>query len=178
MLATAPAQAESAREAIDAANEKFAAAFNRGDGAAVGAMYATDAALLPPGEARVESRPAIEQYWQGVIDAGYKDFSLKALDVVPTQNGAAEVGRWSIAVPGAASAAGNYMVIWHHAKNVAGSFSATCGTRTLPQESLSFSRGRGSPPRPPIVQALLRLFCTPLAASATLSPAFLAAPLT
>ena len=40
-----------ARAAIEAANRKFVEAFNRGDAAAVAALYVDDAKLLPPNSA-------------------------------------------------------------------------------------------------------------------------------
>ena len=70
-LAGGPAWAGSAREAIDAANQKFEAVFNKGDAAGVAQLYAEEAVLLPPGELRVDGmRPAIEAHWKGTIDAG------------------------------------------------------------------------------------------------------------
>ena len=91
-LAGGPAWAGSAREAIDAANQKFEAVFSKGDAAGVAQLYAEDAVLLPPGELRVEGRPAIEAYWKGTIDAGFKEITLKAGEVFEG-GGAATRGR-------------------------------------------------------------------------------------
>ena len=116
MLGCGPAWAETAKEGIEAANQRFEAAFNRGDAAAVAELYTSDAALLPPGEARVDGRSAIERYWKGAIDAGFKDLTLEAQDVTETTNGAVEFGRFTMAGPNAGAAAGTmagkYAVLW------------------------------------------------------------------
>ena len=120
-LAVGPARAEDAKQAIDAANAKFEAAFNKGDAAGVAGSYASDAALLPPGEARVDGRSAIEAYWKGAIDAGFRQLTLKAVEVYEGGDGAAEVGRWTLVGParngGSAQMAGKYIVIWRHSGN-------------------------------------------------------------
>ena len=116
ILGCGPAWAETAKEGIEAANQRFEAAFNRGDAAAVAELYTSDAALLPPGEARVDGRPAIELYWKGGIDAGLKDLTLEAQEVTETADGAVEFGRFMLAGPAAGKAtgtmAGKYAVLW------------------------------------------------------------------
>ena len=115
-LAGGPAWAGSAREAIDAANQKFEAVFDKGDAAGVAQLYAEDAVLLPPGELRVEGRPAIEAYWKGTIDAGFKEITLKAGEVFEDGGAATEVGQWTIVGPTQSSGiqrmSGKYMVVW------------------------------------------------------------------
>src|SRR4051794_15287018 len=71
-----PVWAEGAREAIAAADRTFAEAFNHGDAATVAKLYTTDAAVLPPGDPRVDGREGIQDYWQAAIDAGVKDLAL------------------------------------------------------------------------------------------------------
>ena len=51
MLWSGAVLAQTALEAVSAADRKFEEAFNRGDAAAVAAMYTTDGAVLPPGQA-------------------------------------------------------------------------------------------------------------------------------
>ena len=60
VLWSAGVRAETAREAIAVAVERFEEAFNRGDAAAVARMYTPEGALLPPGAPRVDGREAIE----------------------------------------------------------------------------------------------------------------------
>ena len=55
---------------IEEIASNFKAAFNAGDAATVASFYSEDAALFPPGEDRVDGRPAIQAFWQGAIDAG------------------------------------------------------------------------------------------------------------
>ena len=118
-LAGGPAWAENAQEGIEASNKRFEAAFNQGDAAGVAQCYTSDAALLPPGEARVEGRAAIQQYWKGAIDAGFRQLTLKAVEVAEGKDMAVEVGSWSIVGPDAKGveqpASGKYLVLWHHA---------------------------------------------------------------
>ena len=49
---------------IQKLDDKFAAAFNKGDAAAVAAMYTEDAYVLPPGADIVKGRNAIEALWR------------------------------------------------------------------------------------------------------------------
>ena len=56
MLAT-QTLAASTRDAIDAANASFAAAFNRGDDTVAATFYAEDAAVFPPESLRIDAGP-------------------------------------------------------------------------------------------------------------------------
>jgi hypothetical protein len=69
---TTSAVAGPPRSHIETAMTTFAAAFNGGDGAGVAALYAEDAAVLPPDGARVDGRDAIQAFWQGAIDGGVR----------------------------------------------------------------------------------------------------------
>jgi uncharacterized protein (TIGR02246 family) len=119
VLGGGPAWAEGTRQAIEAANQRFVAAFNQGDAATVAGLYATDAAVLPPGQARVDGRSGIQQFWKGAIDAGSKDLGLETVEVVEDGDNAAEVGRWRLSVPtgkgDAQTVAGKYVVLWRRA---------------------------------------------------------------
>ena len=59
----APALAQSKAE-IQKLNDQFVAAFNKGDAAAVAAMYTQDATVLPAGAPMVKGRAAIEAMWR------------------------------------------------------------------------------------------------------------------
>ena len=113
---TAPAGAHSPRESIEAALTVFTAAFNSGDGAGVAALYTDDAALLPPGGQRVDGRAAIQTFWQGGIDGGLTNLTLRAVEVEGNGNAAYEVGAFSFQVPGEdgqpVTVEGKYIVIW------------------------------------------------------------------
>ena len=113
---TAKVEAASPRDEIEAALVTFAAAFNKGDSAAVAGHYAEDGAILPPDAARVDGRVDIERFWKGAIDAGLADLTLKAIEVLDGGELAFEVGEVSYSAPdksGARSAAtGKYIVVW------------------------------------------------------------------
>ena len=58
-LLTTPALAQTTAQ-IQKLNDQWMAAFNKGDAAAVAAMYTVDAYVLPAGGEMVKGRPAIE----------------------------------------------------------------------------------------------------------------------
>jgi len=60
---TAPALAQD-KATIEKPNDAWTAAFNKGDAAAVAAMYTEDAYVLPPGSDMVKGRSAIEAFWR------------------------------------------------------------------------------------------------------------------
>ena len=62
----APALAQNTAT-IQKLNDKWAAAFNKGDAAAVAAMYADDAYVLPPGGDMVKGRSAIAAFWKAAM---------------------------------------------------------------------------------------------------------------
>jgi ketosteroid isomerase-like protein len=63
---------------IQAADDALAAAFNRGDGAAVGAMYAPDATMLP-GDNKLYKGADITAFWVGATKA-LTNLSLTVLE--------------------------------------------------------------------------------------------------
>src|SRR6266851_654997 len=62
-LFASPALAQSKAE-IQQLNDQWAAAFTKGDAAAVAAMYTEDAYVLPAGAAMVKGRAATEALWR------------------------------------------------------------------------------------------------------------------
>jgi steroid delta-isomerase len=68
-------------EDMAAANEvtaAFAAAYDAGDAAALGALYADDAHSIPPGTDEIQGRRAIEAYWRTDIGSGATRTTLTA----------------------------------------------------------------------------------------------------
>src|SRR5262245_1075663 len=62
-----------AREAVNAINAEFSKAYNRGDAAAVSAIYVEDAALLAPDQPTVRGKRAIEDsFREGIKEIGGK----------------------------------------------------------------------------------------------------------
>ena len=104
-----------ARKAIEANAKAFTAAFNKGDAAAVAAMYATDAKLLQPNGPVVEGRANIQTFWAGGISAGLKMVSLTPVDVTVAGNLAIETGKYATTVPSGGATVtdeGKYVVVW------------------------------------------------------------------
>ena len=81
-----PAQAQGGQPAGDEAlaaaeanHRKFVAAFGRGDAAAVAALHAADAQLLPENGRPVTGAQDVRAYWQGLLKAGARLVQLEAL---------------------------------------------------------------------------------------------------
>jgi len=93
-LCCAPAFAQS-KAVIQKRDDAWAAAFNKGNFAAVAAMYDDHAYVLPPGADMIKGRSSIETFWR---QAGQQmsDVSRTAVDVLPLGPGAArEIGACS-----------------------------------------------------------------------------------
>ena len=117
LLASVAAHARDIKAEIDAANVKWAAAFNKGDAAAVAQFYTEQATALPPGAPMAKGRAAIQAVWQGAIQGGYKNIALKALQVDQLGGGAArEIGAFTLDAPNAQKqmvhVEGKYVVLW------------------------------------------------------------------
>jgi uncharacterized protein (TIGR02246 family) len=92
-------------------NEKFAAAYNKGDVAAVASMYAEDAIAFPPGGDLVKGRPAIAAMWKEVQAAGLTDLALQTVSVERDGSFAVEVGTATAKLKGAPNKI-KYVVTW------------------------------------------------------------------
>lgn len=95
-------------------NDKWEDAFNKGDVAAVAAMYAEDAYVLPPGGNMVKGRSAIEAFWK---TAGQQvgDAKLVTVDVLPLGPRAArEIGTVTLETKAQPpqQVVGKYVVVW------------------------------------------------------------------
>jgi uncharacterized protein (TIGR02246 family) len=104
------------RESIEAVGKKLCERANAGNGAGVAELYTEDATLMPPGAARLDGRAAIQQFWQGMLDAGVGDISLATQEVEEAGDSAVEVGLISATAPGDGDArvslTGKYIVIY------------------------------------------------------------------
>ncbi len=65
-----PAAEPGARQAIEAAVNRYVAASNEGDADALAQLYTEDAVLLPPDHAPVLGREAIQDFWRQGTDSG------------------------------------------------------------------------------------------------------------
>ena len=108
--------AQDAATGIAETSERFEAAYNAGDAAAMAELYTEDGALLPPGAARVDGRDGIAALWQGYMDAGVQDLALETLEVEDRGDRASEVGTYRLTAPdgegGRVAARGKYIVLW------------------------------------------------------------------
>jgi uncharacterized protein (TIGR02246 family) len=115
LLATA-APAASVQSDIEAANQKFGAAYAKGDAAAIARLYTPHASVFPPGSDIVTGRAGIEKMWAGVIQSGLKITSLKTVSVDQYGNAAREIGRFTAEATSpdkqATKTDGKYVVIW------------------------------------------------------------------
>lgn len=97
-------------------SERFEAAYNGGDAAAMAELYTPDGALLPPGAARVDGREGIAALWQGYMDAGIRDLALETVEIEAHDGAASEVGTYTLTAPdgagGRVTAHGKYIVLW------------------------------------------------------------------
>ena len=90
-LLTTPALAQTTAQ-IQKLNDQWMAAFNKGDAAAVAAMYTIDAYVLPDGREMVKGRPAIEALWKQQMEGATVE-KITTLDVKPLGgNAAREIG--------------------------------------------------------------------------------------
>jgi uncharacterized protein (TIGR02246 family) len=90
-------------EIKDAARRGQAAwneAFNRGDAAAVAALYTDDATLLPPTHAIIKGSDAVREFWQGLIGAGFKGHGIELVDAASGGDMAFATGNWWASGPG------------------------------------------------------------------------------
>lgn len=112
VVLVAPAAAQKA--AIEAANGKWVAYFNKGDFDGVASLYTVDATAFPPGSAMVKGRAAIGAMWKGMAEQ-MTDPNVTTLDVKRLGPAAArEIGTFSLRTKGSPpkQVTGKYVVIW------------------------------------------------------------------
>ena len=92
LLLSASSAWAQAKNSIEKLNAEWMAAFNKGDAAAVAAMYTIDAYVLSDGREMVKGRPAIEALWKQQMEGATVD-KITTLDVKPLGgNAAREIG--------------------------------------------------------------------------------------
>ncbi len=113
MLLAGSALAQS-KATIQQLNDQWDAAFDKGDAAALAAMYAEDAYLLPPGHEMARGRSQIRAFWAGAVQQ-LGDAKLTTVDVQRLGRGAArEIGTFSFATKAQPPqpVVGKYVVVW------------------------------------------------------------------
>jgi len=113
--------ADKVRAAVDRGNQAFLAAYAAHDSAKLASLYAPNAAAFPPGADRANGRAAIQKVWQGFMDAGVTNVSVRTVDLSSSGGFAYETGEYALDVPGKdgklAHAVGKYVVVWKRSKS-------------------------------------------------------------
>ena len=112
--------ADKVRQAIDKGNQAWLAAYAAHDSAKIALLYAPDASVFPPNMDRANGRDAIRKVWQGLMDAGVTNVTLRT-DEVESRGGIAyESGEVGLDAPGKDGKLGHvtakYVVVWKRAK--------------------------------------------------------------
>jgi ketosteroid isomerase-like protein len=82
-------------------NRDFAKALTAKDAVAAAIVYDENASILPPNEPIVTGRANIQAYWQGAIDAGIIDATVKTIDAKSVGNSGYEIGTFTMRFHGA-----------------------------------------------------------------------------
>lgn len=107
-----PARADEVRDAVEAGNKAFVAAFLRGDAAAISQLYTESAQVIGPGEPVARGRAAIAAAWQKAIDAGVKDVKLETAQVESAGDLAYETGTVQLVAKDGKVTQARYVVVW------------------------------------------------------------------
>lgn len=82
-------------------NQQFDTAFNSKNVAAIAALYAEDAIVMPaPAGQPVKGRQAAADFFGGLIQAGVIEHSLTMKETIVTDTLATQVGQWAAAMVG------------------------------------------------------------------------------
>lgn len=105
------------KDAIQAREDVWSAAYNANDAAALGAIYEEDAVLIPPGSPPVHGRAAISEALSGLFPI-LKDLKLVTDDVRPIgEDYAIEIGSANYNALGEDGSltpvTDDYVVVWH-----------------------------------------------------------------
>lgn len=104
------------RTQIEQATARFSEAFNRGDAAALAAMYDTGAVVLAPNAPPMRGRQNIQAFWAGARQQGFRTLELAVGSVEVIGNHAIDLGTYTMVIqpPGQAETTdrGKYMVLW------------------------------------------------------------------
>jgi ketosteroid isomerase-like protein len=88
------------RLAMASTNDLFnTEVFQNRNFAALDQIYTENARILPPGAPMVSGRRAIKEFWSGLIQAtNAKSAVLTSVDVIPSGDGAVEIGRATLTI--------------------------------------------------------------------------------
>ena len=108
---------QAVRSAIEGTNAQFVAAANRGDTAAVAALYTADAVVLPPNAEMVRGRQGVKEFFDALIQQmGVPRLTLDTIQVDEVGDTACEVGAYTMKLQPSGgepvSDNGKYVVVW------------------------------------------------------------------
>lgn len=103
---------EKAKIAIEAANQKMAAAYAIGDADAVAACYTKDAKFMEPNLKTQVGRAAILEGVKNSMAAGLSSVKLDIVDVWGTEDMIVEEGRYAVGNGQITFDQGKYIVLW------------------------------------------------------------------
>ena len=108
-----PTIATGVSDEIRRANATFEANFERGDAAAIAALYTSNGILLPTGMNAIEGAAGIQAFWQGAMEMGIKRVKLDSKDVEELADTAIELGNYTLfGDNGQQLDQGKYLVVW------------------------------------------------------------------
>ncbi len=100
-------------DAIRATNRAFENAFDQSDAASAAAVYTQDGQAFPPNGGTISGRAALQEFWQGVMNAGIKAVTLETVELEQSGESAFEVGRAILRGEGGAVAdTVKFIVVW------------------------------------------------------------------
>ena len=91
---------------------EWAAAYNAKDAAKVAGMYTTDAVFMPPNQAMVKGRAAIEAMFKKEFQEGSTNIKLTPVESAISGSQAFEAGTATVTVPGGRTESGKYLVVF------------------------------------------------------------------
>ena len=109
MLLSCRQQSNDSKESVKSAtveelgqmNRDFAKALTEKNAVAAANLYDENASILPPNEPIVTGRTNIQTYWQGAIDAGIIDATVKTIDAKSNGDLGYEIGMYTLRFLGA-----------------------------------------------------------------------------
>lgn len=94
LLPLSPALAGGATGLAEELNAEWDAAFNRGDAAALAALYAEDAIVSPGNGGTLQGRDSIRELFQGFFDNGLHDHAIEVIRAERAGDVLYQVARW------------------------------------------------------------------------------------
>jgi uncharacterized protein (TIGR02246 family) len=112
VLGALPSEADEVRDAVEAGNRAFIAAFLKGDADAVAQLYTENAQVFAPGAPVARGRAAIAAAWRRTIESGVADLSLQTAEVESDGDLACETGIVRLVSRDGTKTEGRYVVVW------------------------------------------------------------------